>query len=76
MSKFILINKIDENDKSSSSSGYRKTGQRGKVVNAEKWSMRKSGQRGKVVNGKLATWKKPKNAKYWLLTNNFEIHKF
>jgi hypothetical protein len=30
--------------------GYRKTGQCGKVVNAEKWSMRKSGQQGKVVN--------------------------
>jgi hypothetical protein len=36
----------------------RKTGQRGKVVNAENWSMRKSGQRGKVVNGKLVNEKK------------------
>jgi hypothetical protein len=36
----------------------RKTGQRGKVVNAENWSMRKGGQRGKVVNGKLVNGEK------------------
>jgi hypothetical protein len=57
------------------------------VVNAENWSMRKGGQRGKVVNGKVvnaerwstenwSTPKKPKNAKFWLLTKSFETHKF
>jgi hypothetical protein len=67
--------------------GYRKTGQRGKVVNAERWSTRKSGQHGKVVNGKLvnaerwstenwSTPKKPKNAKFWFLIKIFETHKF
>jgi hypothetical protein len=50
----------------------RKTGQRGKVVNAENWSIRKGGQRGKVVNGKVVNaerwstenWSTPKKPKY------------
>jgi hypothetical protein len=46
----------------------RKGGQRGKLVNAEKWSMRKggqrkTGQRGKVVNGKVV------NAERWSTEN-------
>jgi hypothetical protein len=40
------------------STRVRKTGQRGKVVKAENWSMRKSGQRGKLVKEKVVNGKK------------------